>query len=211
MKNNRLTVAGLRALKGTRQLTMLFVDTADEAAAASAAGIDILSIIAPIWTAEMRAAAGDCFVQVGLLYGPLCTYEDYIRASHAALMTGGDAVYCAASIDIITRLKGLEFAEAFALYEDALKENPDDYNSLYAIGRGAALSGQRLERGMEALARCLALTPPPNSPGHAAAHWRMGNIWEKKGDKAAARSAYEAALKLDAAFKNAIDALKALK
>ena len=104
MKNNRLTVAGLRALKGTRQLTMLFVDTADEAAAASAAGIDILSIIAPIWTAEMRAAAGDCFVQVGLLYGPLCTYEDYIRASHAALMTGGDAVYCAASIDIITRL-----------------------------------------------------------------------------------------------------------
>ena len=52
----------------------------------------------------MRAAAGDCFVQVGLLYGPLCTCEDYIRAFHAALMTVGDAVYCAASIDTITRL-----------------------------------------------------------------------------------------------------------
>ena len=104
MKNKRLTVADLRALKGKRQLTMLYVDTVDEAAAASAAGIDILSIIAPVWTPEMRAAAGDCFVQVGLLYGPLCTYDDYIRAAHAALMVGGDAVYCAASVEIITRL-----------------------------------------------------------------------------------------------------------
>lgn len=104
MKNNRLTVADLRALKGKRQLTMLFVDTVDEAAAASAAGIDILSIIDPVWTPEMRAAAGDCFVQVGLLYGPLCTYEDYIRAAHRVVMIGGDAVYCAASMDTITKL-----------------------------------------------------------------------------------------------------------
>ena len=83
---------------------MLFVDTLDEAAAASAAGIDILSIIDPVWTPEMRAAAGNCFVQVGLLYGPLCTYEDYIRAAHRVVMIGGDAVYCAASMDTITRL-----------------------------------------------------------------------------------------------------------
>ena len=47
-KHNRMTVADLRALKGKRQLTMLFVDTLDEAAAASAAGIDILSIIEPL-------------------------------------------------------------------------------------------------------------------------------------------------------------------
>jgi 3-methyl-2-oxobutanoate hydroxymethyltransferase len=93
VKHNRLTVADLRALKGKRQLTMLFVDT-----------VDILSIIDPVWTPEMRAAAGDCFVQVGLLYGPLCTYEDYIRAAHRVIMIGGDAVYCAASIDTITRL-----------------------------------------------------------------------------------------------------------
>jgi 3-methyl-2-oxobutanoate hydroxymethyltransferase len=104
MKNSRLTVADLRDLKGKRQLSMLFVDTPDEAAAAAAAGIDILSIIQPVWTPEMRAAAGNCFVQVGLLYGPLCTYDDYIRAAHSAIMVGGDAVYCAGSIDTITRL-----------------------------------------------------------------------------------------------------------
>jgi len=104
MKSRRKTVADLRALKGQRQLTMLFVDNVDEAAAASAAGIDMLSIIDPVWTPQMREAAGDCFVQVGLLYGQLCTYEDYLRAAHAAMAKGGDACYCAASLDTISRL-----------------------------------------------------------------------------------------------------------
>lgn len=99
---------------------------------------------------------------------------------------------------------------AFALYEEALKENPDDYNSLYAVGRMAAASGQRLDRGIEALTHCLAMTPPANSPGHAAAHWRIGNILEKKGDKAGARAAYESALKLDPKFAQAAESLKKL-
>jgi 3-methyl-2-oxobutanoate hydroxymethyltransferase len=103
-KHNRLTVGDLRALKGKRQLTMLFVETLDEAAAAAAAGIDILSIVEPLWTPAMREAAGDCFVQVGLIYGQHCTYEDYLRAAHAGLTTGGDAFYCAASLDTIGKL-----------------------------------------------------------------------------------------------------------
>lgn len=104
MKKNRKTVADLRALKGKRQLTMLYVETLDEARAAAAAEIDMLSIIQPIWTPEMREAAGDCFVQVGLLYGELCTYEDYLRAAHSAVVIGADCVYCAASMDTITKL-----------------------------------------------------------------------------------------------------------
>jgi 3-methyl-2-oxobutanoate hydroxymethyltransferase len=103
-KHKRMTVADLRALKGKRQLTMLFVETLDEAAAAAAAGIDILSIIEPLWSAQMREAAGDCFVQVGLIYGQRCTYEDYLRAAHAGIMTGGDAFYCAGSLDTIAKL-----------------------------------------------------------------------------------------------------------
>lgn len=104
MRHNRMTVADLRALKGKRQLSMLFVETPDEAAAASSAGIDILSIIEPIWTPEMREAAGNCFVQVGLLYGPLATFEDYLKAAHRVIMMGADCCYCAASLDTITRL-----------------------------------------------------------------------------------------------------------
>lgn len=101
---NRKTVADMLAMKGKRQLSMLFVDTHDEARAAAEAGIDMLSIIDPVWTPEMRAAAGNCFVQVGLLYGQLCTSEDYLRAAHRAMQMGGDCVYCAASLDTIEKL-----------------------------------------------------------------------------------------------------------
>ena len=104
MRNNRMTVADLRAAKGQRVLSMLYVETVEEAAAASAAGVDVLSIIAPVWTAEMRAAAGDCFVQVGLLYGELVTTDDYLRAAFAARRIGGDAYYCGASLGTVRRL-----------------------------------------------------------------------------------------------------------
>ena len=52
----------------------------------------------------MREAAGDCFVQVGLICGDACTYEDYLRAAHDAINLGGDCVYCAASLDTISKL-----------------------------------------------------------------------------------------------------------
>jgi len=102
--HDRPTVADIRALKGVRQLTMLYVDTPDEAAAAAEAGIDMLSIIDPVWTPEMRDAAGDCFVQVGLLYGELVTGEDYQRAAHRVTQIGGDCVYCASNLDTIALL-----------------------------------------------------------------------------------------------------------
>ena len=104
MNRSRNTVADMLALKGKRQITMLYVDTLDEARAASAAGIDMLSIVETIWTPEMREAAGDCFVQVGIIYGERCTLEDYLRAAHQAIMVGGDCVYCAAGTETIRGL-----------------------------------------------------------------------------------------------------------
>lgn len=98
MIHKRRTVADMRGPKGERQMTMLFVETQDEARAAADAGIDMLSIIDPIGTAQMLEAAGNCFVQVGLLYGQLCTFEDYLRAAHRAMQAGSDCVYCAASL-----------------------------------------------------------------------------------------------------------------
>ncbi|MBV7380817.1 3-methyl-2-oxobutanoate hydroxymethyltransferase [Maritimibacter dapengensis] len=102
--HQRLTVADIRAFKGQRQLSMLFVDTVEEAAAAAEAGIDMLSIIDPVWTPEMREAAGNCFVQVGLLYGQLVTAEDYQRAAHRVMQIGGDCVYCASNLSTIDLL-----------------------------------------------------------------------------------------------------------
>lgn len=103
-----------------------------------------------------------------------------------------------------------QYAEAFALYEAALQATPDDYATLYQVGRLAALSGQRLEQGRAALDRCLALPAPEGAPPHAAAHWRLGLIHEKLGDPAAARAAYQASLQADPKFAQARAALKKL-
>lgn len=104
MNRTRPTVADLRAAKGRRQLSMVYVTTTDEAAACAAAGIDVLSIELAYWDAEMRSAAGDCFVQVGLPYGVLATTDDYLRAAHDSIRVGGDAVYCAAATLVVERL-----------------------------------------------------------------------------------------------------------
>src|SRR4030095_12216728 len=82
---------------------MLYVTTLEEAAAASAAGIHMLSIEGRFFSPEMREAAGTCFVQVGLPYGPagdLATAEDYLRAAFQFGKLGGDCYYCAASLEI---------------------------------------------------------------------------------------------------------------
>lgn len=103
-KANRPTVHDMRAMKARGQkISMLYVTTPDEAAAADAAGIHMLSIESRFFSPEMREAAGKCFVQVGLPFGPyggLATAEDYLRAAFRYTAMGGDCFYCAASLDI---------------------------------------------------------------------------------------------------------------
>lgn len=109
MYHNRPHASDIRAMKKRgEKLSMLFVTTPEEAAAANEAGIDMLSIEGRFFDAEMREAAGNCFVQVGLPYGgwgsfqgrPLATAEDYLRAAFHYAALGGDAFYCSASYDI---------------------------------------------------------------------------------------------------------------
>jgi 3-methyl-2-oxobutanoate hydroxymethyltransferase len=109
MYHKRPHVEDIRNMKKNGQkISMLYVSTLDEAAAASAAGVDMLSIEGRYFDPEMREAAGNCFVQVGLPYGswgsfagkPLATAEDYLRAAFHFAGMGGDAFYCAASHDI---------------------------------------------------------------------------------------------------------------
>ena len=102
--HKRPNVADIRAMKARgEKISMLYVTTPEEAAAADAAGIQMLSIESRFFSPEMREAAGRCFVQVGLPFGPygrLATAEDYLRAAFKYTAMGGDCFYCAASLDI---------------------------------------------------------------------------------------------------------------
>ena len=135
-------------------------------------------------------------------------YDDAL--AHAAELKKIDAARGrAAYAAIYTETK--QFDKALAEFDEALKASPDEYAANYQIGRFAANTGQFLDRGLAALRHCLELTPGKNDPGLAAAHWRIGNLLEKKHDPAGARAAYEDALKVDPKFSQASDALKKLK
>ena len=98
------TVADIRALKGVRQLTMLRVESLEEAEAAERAEIDMVSTSPELLGPAFREAAPSLFVHAGLEHGHYITTEDYLRAAFAALRAGADAVYCAASPQTIRRL-----------------------------------------------------------------------------------------------------------
>ncbi|MGC4072590.1 MAG: tetratricopeptide repeat protein [Nibricoccus sp.] len=103
-----------------------------------------------------------------------------------------------------------KFSEIFTLLDEALVTNPDNYLLLFGYGRAAAESGQQLDRGVRSLQRCLELTPPSRAAGHASVWFYLGQIRLKQNDPQAARTAYESALKLDPAHREAAKALERL-
>jgi len=103
-----------------------------------------------------------------------------------------------------------KMVEAFGLFDEALQANPNDYVALYQLGRLSAMTGQRLDQGLASLRLCLTLPVPDGQPGPAPVNWRIGNLLEKKGDKAGARTAYQAAIAADPTFVRALEALRKL-
>ena len=105
MRNLRPTVADILALKGRRQLTMLRVETLEEAEAAERARVVMLSVPPALLTPAFRDAAPTAFTVPGLEYGDFVTAEDYLRAAFKVLRAGADAVYCAASLATVRSLR----------------------------------------------------------------------------------------------------------
>lgn len=100
--------------------------------------------------------------------------------------------------------------KAFAILDQRLKSRPNDPAALYAYGRAASVSGMNLDRGQDALNRYIA-APIPTGPPVTRAHYHLGLILEKKGDKAGARAEYQTALRIDPGLEDARKALEALR
>lgn len=105
-----------------------------------------------------------------------------------------------------------KYAEAFQEFDGVWREESADGSVHYDFGRLTLMSGQRLDDGLVAFRRCLALVPPGDSAPHARAdlHWRIGSVCEKKGDPAKAREEYLAALQEQPDFGPAKQALEKL-
>lgn len=103
--------------------------------------------------------------------------------------------------------------EAFAPLDRYLAKHPNDRVARWWVGRTAAITGKQLDRGEQLLRALLAESQPAEGPRIPTEnfHYRLGDIAAKRGDKATARTEYQAALKLNPkqeAAKKALDALK---
>ena len=86
------TVASLRALKGTgRRAVQVTADTAEEAAAAEAAGIDMVVCRASN-VAAVRRGSTRVFVTAALGFAEAVTGDEMLRTALGALTAGADAV-----------------------------------------------------------------------------------------------------------------------
>lgn len=101
----KYTIHELRQLKGRRLLTHIHVKSPEEAAAAEAAGIDLMSCSFDSPEAQARfpllvAAAPKSFLSGSTPHG-LASPEEAIRVGFHALELGASSVYCSASPLII--------------------------------------------------------------------------------------------------------------
>jgi tetratricopeptide (TPR) repeat protein len=104
------------------------------------------------------------------------------------------------------------WSDAFAVYDRMEKRFPSEWLIRYNMGRVAALSGERLERGEREL-RALIAAPPADMQKTllSGAHQRLGMILERQGRKDQARAEYQQALAINPANDNARKSLAALK
>jgi 3-methyl-2-oxobutanoate hydroxymethyltransferase len=102
MTRARPTVHDLRARKGRGQRTMLRVFTIPEAAAAEAAGIDIVSIPSELLThPRYRAVAPTLFSMTGRTHLEAGTRDDYLRWAGTMMEAGADAIYCSGGLGTV--------------------------------------------------------------------------------------------------------------
>src|SRR5437870_11726053 len=99
--DKKYSVYDLRQLKGESCLTHVRVKSAEEAAAAEAAGIDLLSCSFDTPTSQARlallvAAAPKSFISAATPHG-LASQEEAIRIAFQAIELGASSVYCSAS------------------------------------------------------------------------------------------------------------------
>lgn len=95
-------------------------------------------------------------------------------------------------------------------FEKVVTDDAQRMAAWYQIGRTALRSGERLERGAEALAHYLAHGPAGSNPSLAWAHTRLGQVRQLQGRIDDARTEFERALALEPDHEEARKALGGL-
>jgi tetratricopeptide (TPR) repeat protein len=107
--------------------------------------------------------------------------------------------------------RGERFDSSFALLDDVIQRHPDAMPAYYYYGRASSLSGQHLAEAVRALERYLAYDPHEGDPPRSSAHYRLGLVYERMGDREKAKREFEASLRLEPTRDEVRSALKRVK
>ena len=103
-----------------------------------------------------------------------------------------------------------KYAKALEVFERLKAQHPDNAHAQLQIGRTTAEWGQQLERGEKELVAAIG-HPGIATLEAASAHYYLGMIRQKRGDRAGAREQFNRALALNPALEDALAALRSLR
>lgn len=99
-----VTVAGLRALKSSGlHVAQVTAETADEAAAAEAAGVEMV-VCRAVNVAGVRQGSRRVFVTAALGFADAVTSDEILRTAFSAITSGADAVITGRGLDTVRML-----------------------------------------------------------------------------------------------------------
>ncbi|HJU66678.1 MAG TPA: tetratricopeptide repeat protein [Gemmatimonadaceae bacterium] len=93
--------------------------------------------------------------------------------------------------------RGQRFDSSFALMDGVIQRNPSAMPAYYYYGRAASLSGQHLPEAVAALERYISHEPQEGEPPRSSAHYRLGLVYERMGERDKAKREFETSLRLE--------------
>jgi tetratricopeptide (TPR) repeat protein len=103
------------------------------------------------------------------------------------------------------------YHEAAGLFEEAYKMYPEERGLLYQVGRSYIFAEDSLEKAERCFKSYLQFEQRFGAPDLAAAHWRLGMVYDLKGETDLAIAELEEAIRLDPETKQYKNTLKEVK
>jgi len=103
------------------------------------------------------------------------------------------------------------YHEAVEVFEKLFRQYPDEMAALYQVGRSYVLAEDSLDKAERCFKQYLQIEPKKNTPSWAAAHWRLGMVYDLQGKRDLAITELEEAVRLDPKSKEFKKTLKEVK
>jgi tetratricopeptide (TPR) repeat protein len=73
------------------------------------------------------------------------------------------------------------FDEAAGVFRGILADKPDEMTAVFQVGKICVITESNIDEAEECFKRYLEVEAPPNAPSWAAAHWRLGMVYDIQG------------------------------